>query len=287
MAHRVAVRRSRCSSPSTRRARCTPWRPASPNVCPTWRHHPGCSPSWSGTLPIRRVLDGSRLRRRRRPRRRAGKPRHDRSARLRPPGPKPSWSRLARSTRPTRRSLRASAGALFNVPVVAATLGERRRRRTAADRLVVASGHGAHRGRLEWADRHRRRQRGRGARRGVDRQRVGAASSTAGGRRASTWRWRRRCCASRRCVIVVPAVHRRSSDRAAERPNPSGGAARVVGSGRRAGSVRRRRRPRRRHGLDPGRRRGLLHRSLGRRADGPPSAGRRMVVGLGSRRRVR
>ena len=142
-----------------RRALSTPWRPASPNASPTSRHRPGCSPSWSANAPDPSVLDDSRLRRRRRPRQRARKPRHDH-----PLGRGRRRRRRRRDAWHGRRDQPEGAAGVGRGRVQRSRGGDdtrrRRRRRTAADRHVVASGHGAHRGRLERADRHRRRQRG-------------------------------------------------------------------------------------------------------------------------------
>ena len=66
--------------------------------------------------------------------------------------------------------VRASAGALFHVPVVAATLADVAADRLAPDRVVVAPWDAPHVCRVERADRHRGWQRSVGARRrGADR----------------------------------------------------------------------------------------------------------------------
>ena len=124
--------------------------------------------------------------------------------------------------------MRASAGALFHVPVVAGVAG--RRRAPPGCALIGTSSHRGvppHRGRLDRPAGHRRRQRGPRPRRRRRRRRSGCASRTPGGPRASTWPWRPRCCASRRpgrgadgsrCVgddrarIVAPVHDRRGAD---------------------------------------------------------------------------
>ena len=70
--------------------------------------------------------------------------------------------------------VRASAGAIFHVPVVDRRPRRRARRRTASRRHVVAPRHGPHRGRLVGPAGHRRRERGPRRRRRHRRRRVGA-----------------------------------------------------------------------------------------------------------------
>ncbi len=88
--------------------------------------------------------------------------------------------------------VRASAGAIFHVPVVTATARRRARGGAAAGRHVVAPRHAAHRCRLVGARGDRRRQRGPRRRAPTPTSTSGCASSTAAAPRASTWRWPRR-----------------------------------------------------------------------------------------------
>ena len=80
--------------------------------------------------------------------------------------------------------VRASAGALFHVAVVPATLDAVRGGRAATRRHLLAPRGGAHRGRLDRSDRHRRRQRVGGLEPTTRRSTSGCASNTAVGPRA-------------------------------------------------------------------------------------------------------
>ena len=130
---------------------------------------------------------------------RSGQPRHRSCARPRRPGPTPSCSRPTPSTSTNPKVVRASAGALFQVPVVdQVELGELRALGlrtlgTSAGRRYVL-----HRGRPHRPDRDRRRQRGaRPARRRAGRRvdhhpprRAGREPQRGdgrGGRSASRW----------------------------------------------------------------------------------------------------
>ena len=109
----------------------------------------GCSPSCASPAADAGVLDRRRLRRRRRPARRSRQPRHDpalgRGGRRR----RRRAHARARSTPFNPKVVRASAGALFHVPVVAADARRRARGRAAARRHVVAPRDAAHRRRLD------------------------------------------------------------------------------------------------------------------------------------------
>ena len=122
--------------PVDRRAVCTRWRRASPSGSPTSSRRPGLF-AIVRRRPIRSVLAAARVRGRRRSRGRARQPRHDhplgrggrRRCRRRHPG-------TVDETNP--KVVRASAGALFHVPVVAATLADVA---AAGLRLIGSSSH--------------------------------------------------------------------------------------------------------------------------------------------------
>ena len=159
---------------STAPTPCTRWRRASPSGSPPPRRRPGCSPSCACRPVDAGVLDRAELRRRRRRRRRSRATSARSCARPRPPASTPSSLTPGTVDAFNPKVVRASAGALFHVPVVPATLADVR---AAGLRLVGTSSHrgdAAHRRRLVRPAGDRRRQRGPRPRRRRAGRRVGA-----------------------------------------------------------------------------------------------------------------